>query len=277
MLHKETESHSGFSAREYAYLSSRGCGCEFDYQETVDQYTAAIEKGDNIAVLGLARLYMSYGKYEEAAALYKKTCHTIPEAEYCLGMMYRNGLLSNPPKPDFYRAAFHFQHAISTGKCGAEVYHELGRLYFMPTGDFPKDFAAAAHNFKIAADMGHKAAQYKLGLMYQYGYLPRDYEQAIHYHTLSVEQGSSFSAYQLSLIYQQPENQNFHKAYHYAEIAARKGIMEGEFVFANLLYFGRGCNVDINRAYKYYQKAYEHGMPQAKFMMEKLENQLKST
>ncbi len=271
MLHREAEKTSGFSAREYAYLSSRGCGCDFDYDATVDHYLKAIDQGDNLAVLGLARLYMEHGKYHSAAELYKKTCAFMPEAEFQLGMLYRNGLLSDPPKPDFFRAAFYFQHAIATGKCGAEVYHELGRLYFTPTGDFPKDFVAAEANFKKAADMGNKGAQYKLALMYQYGYVTRDPEKAIYYHTEAVSNGVSLSAYQLSLIYQQPETRNYHKAFKYAYIAAKKGVMEGEFVLANLLYFGRGCEADENRAYKYYVKAYNHGMVQARFMMEKIE------
>ena len=65
---------------------------------------------------------------------------------------------------------------------------------------------------------------------------------------------------------------NYHKAFQYAEIAANSGIMEGEFVYANLLFWGRGCEADVNKAYEMYEKAYKHGMYQAKFMMEKIEN-----
>jgi len=270
--HRKAEKKSGFSSREYAYLSSRGCGCEFDFEQTVAHYLSAIEQGDNVAVAGLAKLYTEHGMFHEAAELYRKTCDIVPESEFRLGMLYRNGLLSNPPKPDFFRAAFYFQHAISTGKCRAEVYHELGRLYFTPTGDFPKDFVAAEKYFKIAADMGNREAQHKLGLMYQYGYVTKDMEMAVKYHTMSAKQGTALSAYQLSLIYQQDECRNYHKAFQYAEIAANSGIMEGEFVYANLLFWGRGCEADVNKAYEMYEKAYKHGMYQAKFMMEKIEN-----
>ena len=270
--HQEAEKVSGFSAREYAYLSSRGCGCNYDFEATVSRYTNAIEQGDNVALVGLAKIYTEHGMFEKAAELYRKTSGTIPESGFRLGMLYRNGLLSNPPMPNFYQAAFWFQHAIGTGKCRPEVYHELGRLYFMPIGDFPKDFAAAERYFKIAADRGNREAQHKLGIMYQYGYVKKDIGKALHYHTEAAKQGTALSAYQLSLIYQQEECRNYHQAYRYAQMAADNGIMEGEFVLANLLYFGRGCEPDVNKAYEYYKKAEEHGMPQARFMREKIES-----
>lgn len=268
--HEKAKSVSGFSAREAAYLKSRGCGCEFDYDSIVEYYSNAIEQGDNVAIVGLAKFYLSYGKYKEAADLYRKASGIWPEAEFQLGMLYRNGVLENPPKPDFFKAAFYFQHAISSGRCSAEVYHELGRLYFTPVGDFPKDFKEAEKNFLIAADMGNKEAQYKLGLMYEYGYTKKDISKAIHYHKLAADRGVSFSAYHLALLYQEPECKNFQEAFRYAEIAAKKGVMEGEFIFGVFLYYGRGCVADENRAYKYLKRAKEHGIYAAKIFLEKI-------
>lgn len=268
--HEKAKKVSGFSAREAAYLRSRGCGCEFDYDSIVDYYLNAIEQGDNVAIIGLASFYLSYGKYKEAADLYRRTSNVWPEAEFQLGMLYRNGVLENPPKPDFFKAAFYFQHAISSGRCSAEVYHELGRLYFTPVGDFPKDFKEAEKNFLIAADMGNKEAQYKLGIMYEYGYIKQDIEKAVYYHKLAAEQGVSFSAYHLALLYQNPICKNYHEAFRYAEIAAQKGVMEGEFILGVFLYYGRGCIADENRAYKYLKRAREHGMCAAEIFLDKI-------
>lgn len=269
--HEKAKSCSGFSAREAAYLKSRGCGCDFDYDSIVEYYSEAIKKGDSVGIVGLAKFYMSYGKFNEAADLYRKTSHIWPEAEFKLGMLYRNGLLENPPKPDFFKAAFYFQHAIASGNCGAEVYHELGRLYFTPAGDFPKDFVEAEKNFKIASDMGNKEAQYKLGLMYEYGYVTKDIEQAIRYHSLAAAQGVAFSSYHLAMLYSNPIMKNYQEAFRNAEIAAKKGVMEGEFLFGVFLYYGRGCTADENRAYKYFSRAYDHGMAAAKLFMDKIE------
>ncbi len=268
--HEQAKNNSGFSAREAAYLRSRGCGCDFDYESIVEYYSNAIEQGDHVAINGLAKFYMSYGKYHEAADLYRRASNKWPEAEFQLGMLYRNGVLENPPKPDYFKAAFYFQHAISSGRCSAEVYHELGRLYFTPVGDFPKDFNEAEKNFTISADMGNREAQYKLGLMYEYGYVKQDIEKAIHYHRKAADQGVSFSAYHLALLYQNPGFRNYHEACRYAEIAAKKGVMEGEFLFGVFLYYGRGCIADEDRAYKYLVRAKDHGMCAAKLFLDKI-------
>ncbi len=269
--HESAKWLSGFSAREAAYLKSRGCGCEFDYDSIVQYYSEAVEKGDSVGIIGLAKFYMSYGKYREAADLYRRTSHVLPEAEFRLGMMYRDGLLQDPPKPDFFKAAFYFQHAIASGNCDAEVYHELGRLYFTPTGDFPKDFREAEKNFKIAADMGHKEAQYKLGLMYEYGYITKDIEKAIYYHGLAAKQGLAFSSYHLALLYLQPFARNYQEAFRNAEVAAKKGVMEAEFLLGVFLLYGRGCDADENKAYVFLSRAHEHGMAAARLYLEKLE------
>ncbi len=273
-FHGRAKEESGFSAREYAYLKSRGVGCEYDFNEIEQSYLDAIENGDMVAITGLARIYMDSGQFKKAAELYRRTSHIKSDAEYCLGMLYRNGLLEDPPKPDFFKAAFYFQHAIDSGNCSSDVYHQLGRLYFMPTGDFPKDFRAAERLFKKSAEMGNREAQYKLALIYEYGMTEKNLNDAIKYHTMASERGVAFAAYHLALIYQEPEFKNFQKAYEYAQIAARKGVMEAEYILGMFLYYGRGCVADEDRAYKYFSKAYEHGMAQARLMIERIKGHI---
>ena len=217
---------------------------------------------------------MSYGKFEEAAKLYIKTSHFYPYSKFKLGMMYKNGLLEDPPKSDYFKAAYYFQYAIASGDCDSEVYHELGRLYFTPAGDFPKDFREAEKNFKIAADMGNREAQCKLGLMYEYGYVNKDIEKAIHYHTLASEQGAAFSSYHLAMLYQLPDWKNYQEAFAYAELAAKRGVMEAEFLLGIFLLYGRGCKPDENKAFMYLSKSYEHGMAVAKIYMDKLSEKI---
>lgn len=272
VYHERSKDKSGFSAREYAYLKSRGYGCDFCYEEIENSYLSAVEQRDNIAIVTLAKLYTSYGQFRKAAELYKKTRGLIPDAEYRLGMLYRDGVLEDPPRPDFFRAAFYFQHAIDSGKCEADVYFQLGRLYFTPVGDFPKDFRVAEKNFIIAADMGHKGAQYKLGLMYEYGLVEKDLKKAVHYHTLAAEKGINFSAYHLAMLLCEEGFRNYHRAFEYAEYAARKGVMEAEYLLGVFLYYGRGCVANEDRAYKYFTKALNHGMYQAKIMIDRIKS-----
>lgn len=271
--HKKAASQSGYSAQQLAFMLSIGAGCDFDFDIAEKEYLKAIEHGDNIAYVKLADMYVGLGKMRAAANLYEKIKDVFPDAEYKLGCMYKRGVLSDPPKPDYFRAAVHFHHVISHGGCGANVYHELGQLYFCPTGGFIKDFKTAQANFLIAADMGHIDAQYQVAYMYEHGHVERNISKAIYYHTLAADQGHFLSPTHLAQIYQLSECKNYHKAFRYAQKAAEIGEKEGEFILANLLFFGRGCEPNVNKAYEMYSRAFEHGVDQAKFMMEKIERE----
>lgn len=273
-FHRKASEKSGYSAQQLAFMLSTGTGCDYDFAVAEEYYKTAIEHGDSIAFSELARMYIRVGKLKEAAALYQKICNGFPEAEYQLGCLYKSGALYDPPRPDYYRAAFHFQHVISLGGCKAAVYHELGTLYFNPTGGFIKDFKCAQENFTIAADMGHIDSQYMLAYMYEHGHIERNVPKAIHYHKLAAEQGHVLSPTHLAILYQLDECRNYHQAFKYAQMAANLGEKEGQFVLGNLLYMGRGCMPDINRAYEMYTKAYEHGVDQAGFMLEKIRGRM---
>ena len=49
------------------------------------------------------------------------------------------------------------------------------------------------------------------------------------------------------------------------------GMSMAEFYYANLLFIGRGCQADMDEAYKYYKRSYEHGLVQSKIMMDKID------
>lgn len=272
--HKRASCESGYSAQQLAFMLSIGAGCDFDFETAEREYLKAIENGDNVAYSKLAEMYIGFGKMKEAAGLYERIRNVFPDAEYKLGCMYKKGVLSDTHEPDYFKAASYFQHIINRGDCDAKVYHELGLLYFCPTGGFFKDFEVAQANFLKAADMGHMDAQYQVGYMYEHGHVERNIRKAIYYHTLAADQGHFLSPTHLAQIYQLSECKNYHKAFRYARKAADIGEKEGEFVLANLLLFGRGCEPNVNKAYELYSRAYAHGVDQAKFMMERIEKGL---
>jgi TPR repeat protein len=76
---------------------------------------------------------------------------------------------------------------------------------------------------------------------------------------------------ELASLYQQPEVQNYRRAFECAKMAAEHNLAEGELIFANLLFFGRGCESDINQAYAYYKQAYRHGIHYAATCMQRIE------
>ncbi|MBQ1659967.1 MAG: tetratricopeptide repeat protein, partial [Clostridia bacterium] len=138
-------------------------------------------------------------------------------------------------------------------------------------GGFPKDFNAALKYFSVAAEMGHVDANYMLGFMYECGHVKKDLKQAIEYYSRAADQGNYLSAVQLAFLYQQEGYISYDKAFYYARSAAEHGVMEGEFVYGVLLLLGRGCEPDSSKAVEYLNKAFEHGIYQAKFFLEQTE------
>lgn len=266
--------YSDYAKAQKAYHLREGLGCEFDYRKNLEFMKDGIGNGDNMMAMGLANFYIKYGKYAEAMEVYDSIENLTPDINYRIGMLYRNGVLTDPPKPDFVQAAFYLRNAADENHIMAA--YEYGMLCFRPTGRFRKDFRSAQKYLQIAADGGLGDAQYVLGFMYKSGHVTRDLHKAAEYLEKAMAQGHSFSAMELASVYQQPELQNYQRAYECAQMAADHGIAEGELLLANLLFLGRGCEADVNKAYALYTRAYQHGMHYASVMLERIEK-LKET
>ena len=107
--------------------------------------------------------------------------------------------------------------------------------------------------------------------MYKGGHVTKDYGKAITYFEKAKEHSHSFSALELSFLYQQPGYINYQRAYECAKMAAEHGYAEGYYMLGNLLFWGRGCKADMNKAYEMYDKAYQSGFYDGLFMKEKIE------
>ncbi len=260
--------YSDYAMLQKLYHMREGLGCEFDYQKYLD-FLNNIGKGDNMMAMGLANFYIKYGKYTEAMEVYDSIENLTPDMNYQIGMFYRNGVLTDPPKPDFMQAAFYLRSAADENHIKAA--YEYGMMCFRPTGKFRKDFRSAQKYLQIAADGGIQEAQYVLGFMYKSGHVTKNLPLAVTYFEKAKAQGHSFSAMELASVYQQPEVQNYQRAYECAVMATEHGLAEGEFILANLLFLGRGCEPDINKAYELYSKAFSHGIHYASIMMSRIE------
>ena len=165
---RAADNGSEYSKQQYAFMLSMGMGCDFNYETAEQHYLSAVKHGDNIVISGLAKFYMQYGDFKKAETLYKSIVNTYPMAAYELGCLYMKGLLSEDRKPDCFRAAFYFQHAINTGNYDIDARYQLGLLYFRGTNGFINDYKIAQENFEIAANSGHMASAYMLGYMYEH-------------------------------------------------------------------------------------------------------------
>lgn len=260
--------HNGYAKAQKAYHLRIGLGCEFDFQKTLDFFKDGLGNGDVMMAMGLADFYIKYGRYSEAMEVYDSMDNLTPEISYRIGLLYRDGVLSDPPKPDYMQAAYYLRNAADENHIMAA--YEYGMLCFRPTGRFRKDFRNAQKYLTQAADGGMAEAQYVLGFMYKSGHVTKDLCKAVEYLERAKAQGHSFSAMELASLYQQPEVQNYQRAYECAKVAAEHGLAEGEFILANLLFFGRGCEPNVDKAYELYTKAYTHGIHYAAVMMERI-------
>lgn len=257
------------SAMELAFMQRIGLGCNFDYQTIIEHYEKNIQHGDDSARLALAQFYTKYGKFHEAIDMYNSITTMSPEADYQVGLLYLNGVTENPPKPNYIQAAYYFRNAADANHYQAA--YEYGRMCLRPIGSFRKNFNNAQKYLQIAADNGIADAQYLLGFMYYNGHVTKSLENAINYYEKASQQGHSHAFLELSKLYQEAEFQNYHRAYECAQLAANHGIAEAELILGNLLFFGRGCESDMNKAFEMYNKAYEHGIYYGLVMMNKIE------
>jgi len=153
-----------------------------------------------------------------------------------------------------------------------EAAFEYAMICFNPTGRMRKNFVMAERYFTMAADGGHATAQYVLGYMYKYGLVKKDAEKAIMYLEKARNQGNSYAALELVSLYQEKDTRNYQRAYECAEMAASHAVGEAEYLLANMLFMGQGCDYNVNKAYELYARAYEHGIHCASVMMKKIES-----
>lgn len=252
-------------------LTLQGLGCDFDYNELEKKADYCKVYKDAALTTEIASIYASYGQFNKAIELYESLELLTPEAEYQLGLLYKKGVHVFPPQPHYQLAENHFRNAFDTGHLYAT--YELGNLYFNPTGRFRKNFLKAKEYFKIAADKGHGESQYRMGWICEYGLAGTvDYDMAISYYEKAVGNGHILASLQLSQLYQYASCCNYHKAFFHAVRAANAGCDLAQFILGNLYFFGRGCMADVDKAYEWYQKAYQNGLYQAKVMMDKIDN-----
>lgn len=267
-LHCHASEGDDFSARERAFLMRIGVGCPFDFEKILAYYNDVRGKGDDESNRALALFLTSYGRYEEALDVYSSMENLSPESEYQIGMLYLRGVHADPPKPDYVQAAYHFRNAADENHLPSA--YEYATMCLRPTGRFRKNFREAEKYYQLAADGGMAMAQYMLGYMYRTGLVHRDLEKAVHYFEMAKEQNHSQAALELASIYQQPECLNYGKAYACANLAASHGVGEAELILGNLLFWGRGCEADPDKAYEMYQRAFDHGLYYASVMMNKI-------
>ena len=103
--------------------------------------------------------------------------------------------------------------------------YNLGLSYDYGLG-VPQDDARAVLWYRIAANQGHAAARYNLGVMYRYGEgVPQDFTEAIAWFRQAADQGHAAARYNLGVMYRNGEGvpQDFMEAVAWFRQAADEG------------------------------------------------------
>ena len=263
--HVKSSYENIYSASQVGFMQSIGSGCSYDYKKTEEYFLDILDQLDNPRKDTLGRFYLAHGEFMKAAEIYEGMAESYPEAAYQLGLLYKNGVLSEPFMPDYKKAAFYLQMALDLGYTEAALV--LGQIYFNPTGNLKKDFQKAHKYFHIAAENGNAEAQYMLGYMYYYGHIEKDLYKSVKYYEMAAAQGHVLASAGLALLYQIPEIHNYEKAFYYAKYAAACGDAPSEFVLGTLYLSGRGCEADADKAYLCFEHAAENGAPESRFLL----------
>lgn len=294
---------NGNALLQQAFHKRIGLGTKFDFSECIRLYNKALKEknfGDTVSHMELARLYINYGMYNEAAGQYAsilKATNTLPpEAAHNLGNMFRDGLIDrnaislvddcawaneNRPSstqspltdkvytPDYIVAGYFYRMCADKDPQAAL---ELALLNFRPTGDMVKNFETAQRYFRIAADAGLSEAQYMLGFMYYYGSVEKDLDLAIHYLEKAASQGHLLARLELVYIYMtENTNRNYGKAFHFAKNTADAGVAWAEFIVGSMYLIGVGCESSLDMAEHYINLAEKHGIYEATIITGKIQ------
>lgn len=258
-----------YSAGQVGFMQTIGSGCSYDYEQAERYYLSLLDSFDNPRKYTLCNFYIEHGEFGKAARIFETMADTYPEAAFQLGLMHKRGVLNTPFMPDYFKAATFFQIALDNGYTQAA--HELGTLYFNPTGGFKKDFVKAQKCYHLSAQMGNVNSQYMLGYMYSYGHVEKNLPLSIEYFEKAAQQGHVLSAAHLALLYQMPEFHNYEKAFKYCKYASDCGDTPSEFVLGTMYLSGRGCEPNEDKAYLCFKHAAENGAPEAIVMLQQMD------
>jgi uncharacterized protein len=141
-------------------------------------------------------------------------------------------------------------------------------------------FKKAVKYYHKAADQGHVAAQFNLGLMHVNGQgVPQDDKAAVKYFKLAAEQGLAKAQIALGLMYREGRGvpQDDKEAFKYLKLAAEQGDADAQFNLGIMYGKGHGVPQDDKAAVKYFTLAAEQGDQSAINALEQLKAQINTS
>ncbi|HEC13636.1 MAG TPA: sel1 repeat family protein [Acidiferrobacteraceae bacterium] len=129
-------------------------------------------------------------------------------------------------------------------------------------------FTEAAQQWSKLADQGYAPAQFRLGLMYDYGQgVGRSHNVAVYWYRQAAYQGHVHAMYVLGVAYAHGIGVavNMRRALVWWRLAGLKGNADAQYNLGLLYSQGQGVDQDLSQAAMWWHKAAEQGDPVAQF------------
>ena len=154
----------------------------------------------------------------------------------------------------------------SQGTNDADALFEQGVDYDLGRNGKTQNDAEAFRLYCRAADMGHLAAQYNVGVFYHFGRgTAQNYAEALKWYRKSADQGYADAQNNLGVMYNTGLGvpQNSAEALRWYRMAAEQGIAIAQNNLGNMYENGKGTAMNLGEAAKWYRKAAEQGNAKA--------------
>ncbi|OBA22141.1 HCP-like protein, partial [Metschnikowia bicuspidata var. bicuspidata NRRL YB-4993] len=255
---------------------SSGAFGKIDNKEAFSLFLSAAKRGHTECAFRTAHCYeegMGTGRDARKGVEFLKLAASKnhPAAMYKLGIYFlyaRMGISDSPVNKKLGIKWLERALGVATELTSAAPY-ELGKLYQTGYSDILiKDEKYALELFSQAAALGHVEASAILGHNYEVGtILASDPNLSIHYYTKAALGGHAQSMLAMCAWYMVGSEPHFPKdeqeAFEWAKRAASCGHAKAQFVVANFLDKGIGCERNTAEAQVWYIKAAENGQQRA--------------
>ncbi len=154
----------------------------------------------------------------------------------------------------------------NTGDARAQTL--VGLAFDWGKGGEAQDFAQAMTWYRKAADQGYAAAQFVIGVLYDFGQgVKQDYVQAMTWYRKAADQGDAEAQYNVGWLYHfgQGVKQDYAQAITWYRKAADQGDAEAQYNVGWLYHFGQGVKQDYAQAMTWYRKAADQGYAEAQY------------
>ena len=216
-----------------------------DIKNTLRYYYASATYGNSLdAQLWLGKYYLGEKDYKKSFEWLKKSAdQNNIEAEYLLGDFYYYGYIITR---DYQKAFYYYKESANKGNNKAQ--YMLGNCYYNGYGT-DKNYNKAFFYYKESAYRGNRKAKYMVGKCYYNGFgCNVDYNMAFEYLNDFSTNEALEMLFRLGVSFY--NEKNYDKAFR-CLYKSRNISDESQYLLGECYYYGFGCNVDYDMAFKY--------------------------